>query len=239
MTERWEKLSGLFHAAIERAPAERDAFLDSACEGDAELRAEVDSLLKAHAQSADFLAQPAADLASALIDDEAGPLAAGERIGSYLIREQIGRGGMGVVYLAEDTRLGRDVALKVLPPGFASDEQRRERLRLEARAAATLSHPGIATVHALEEIGPTLFLVFEYVSGRTLREEIRNRPMEVPALIAAAWRSRGRWRRLMPKASFTATSSPTTSSWPSRGTSRCSISASPGSTREPETQGRG
>ncbi len=184
MTERWERLSGLFSAALERPPADRDAFLDEACAGDAELRAEVVSLLTAHEQSDGFLAQPAVDVASALFGEGAEPLAAGERIGSYLIREQIGRGGMGVVYLAEDTRLGRDVALKVLPPEFSRDHLRRDRLRLEARAAATLSHPGIATVYALEEAGPTLFLTFEYVKGRTLREQIQTGPLEAPAAIA-------------------------------------------------------
>lgn len=183
MTEQWEKLSELFHAALERTPEERGAFLESACEGDASLRAEALSLLSAHERSADFLDEPAANVASALLGDDAGPLAPGERIGSYLIREQIGRGGMGVVYLAEDTRLGRDVALKVLPSEFAGDEQRRDRLRLEAQAAATLSHPGIATVYALEEIGPALFLVFEHVKGHTLREEIRGRPMAAPAAV--------------------------------------------------------
>jgi eukaryotic-like serine/threonine-protein kinase len=177
MTERWEKLSDLFQAALERTPGDREAFLDEACGGDTVLRAEVVSLLGAHDESAGFLEQPAAHVAEALGAEEIEPLAVGERVGSYLVKEQIGRGGMGIVYLAEDTRLGREVALKVLPPEFSRDPPRRDRLRLEARAAATLSHPGIATVYALEEIGNTLFLVFEYVRGRTLREEADDRPM--------------------------------------------------------------
>ncbi len=170
MTERWETLTDLFHAALDRVPAERDAFLAAACGDDAALRAEVESLLKAHEQSGEFLERPAADVASALIGDDITPLAEGQRLGPYLIKEEIGRGGMGVVYLAEDTKLGREVALKVLPPEFARDEGRRDRLRLEARAAAALSHPGIATVYALEETDSALFLVFEFVRGRTLRE---------------------------------------------------------------------
>ncbi len=183
MTERWEKLTDLFTAALECPPAERAAFLDSSCEGDGALRAELESLIRAHEQSGEFLEQPAADVAAALIDEDVEPLAAGQRLGPYLIKEQIGRGGMGVVYLAEDTRLGREVALKMLPPGFTRDESRRQRLRIEARAAATLSHPGIATLYALEEIDGTLFLTFEFVRGRTLREIAEEQPLAPRAVI--------------------------------------------------------
>jgi serine/threonine protein kinase len=183
MTERWEKVTDLFTAALERLPSERGAFLDSSCEGDAALRAELESLLRAHEQSGEFLEQPAADVAAALIEEDAEPLAAGRRLGQYLIKEQIGWGGMGVVYLAEDTRLGREVALKMLPPGFTRDESRRQRLRIEARAAATLSHPGIATLYGLEEIDGTLFLTFEFVRGRTLREIAEEQTLTPRAVI--------------------------------------------------------
>jgi predicted Ser/Thr protein kinase len=183
MTERWEKLTDLFHAALDRTPPERSAFLDAACAGDEPLRAEIESLLRAHEQSGEFLERPAADVASALIDDDIELLAEGQRLGPYLIKEQIGRGGMGVVYLAEDTRLGREVAVKMLPPLFARDEMRRDRLRIEARAAATLSHPGIATLFALEEIDDTLFLVFEFVRGRTLREMAQEKALPPRAVI--------------------------------------------------------
>ena len=109
---------------------------------------------------------------------KAGPhFAAGTRLGAYIIEREIGRGGMGVVYLAQDTRLGRRVAIKSLPPVLASDRQRRERLRREARAAATISHPSVAVVYALEEIDDHLLLVTEYVAGRTLRGEIEQGPL--------------------------------------------------------------
>ena len=183
MTERFEKVSGVFHAALERAPADRCAFLDAACAGDAALRAEVDSLLAANNESSDFLEQPAAQVAEALGVDESEPFAPGQKLGTYVVKEEIGRGGMGIVYLAEDTRLGREVALKVLPPEFSRDRMRRERLRREARAAATLSHPGIATVYALEEYGDTLFLVLEYIRGRTLHEETEEQPMSPQAAL--------------------------------------------------------
>ncbi|MGE5362117.1 MAG: serine/threonine-protein kinase [Bacteroidales bacterium] len=104
-------------------------------------------------------------------------------IGPYKILEEIGRGGMGVVYLADDTRLGRQVALKALPPSLARDAALRERLRREARAAAKLSHPGIATVHALEEIDDELFIVSEYVRGHNLRIEIERGPLAAETLV--------------------------------------------------------
>ena len=107
----------------------------------------------------------------------------GKTLGTYVIREELGRGGMGVVYAAEDERLGRPVALKALTPEFTRDPIRRERLRLEARAAAKLSHPAIATVFALEEIDGELYIVSELVRGRTLREELDDGPIPVERLL--------------------------------------------------------
>jgi tRNA A-37 threonylcarbamoyl transferase component Bud32 len=104
-------------------------------------------------------------------------------IGPYKLLEELGRGGMGVVYLADDTRLGRQVAVKALPPSLARDPSLRERLRREARAAAMLSHPAIATVHALEEIDDELFIVSEYVRGHSLRLEIERGPLGSEVLI--------------------------------------------------------
>ena len=98
----------------------------------------------------------------------------GDRVGPYEIVREIGRGGMGVVYLARDTRLGREVALKALPAEVSADPARRKRLRREASAAATIMHPGIATVYALEEIDGHLFMASEFVNGRSLRD--RNWP---------------------------------------------------------------
>ena len=100
-----------------------------------------------------------------------------ERIGHYLIRGVLGEGGMGVVYLAEDSRLGRTVALKAVAPQYVGDPARRERLRREARAAASLQHPGIATVFALEEIDDHLYIAGEYVPGETLRDELARGPL--------------------------------------------------------------
>src|SRR6185436_15880122 len=101
----------------------------------------------------------------------------GRRIGKYRILAEIGRGGMGVVYEAQDERLRRTVAFKALPPEYTSDPTRRERLIREARAAAALSHPAIATIFALEEIDGELYIISELVRGRTLRDELRDGPL--------------------------------------------------------------
>jgi serine/threonine-protein kinase len=108
----------------------------------------------------------------------------GRVIGPYIVRRELGRGGMGVVYLADDTRLSRRVALKALTAEGGHDPQRRERLRLEARAAAALSHPGIATVYALEEIGDALYLAYEYVPGEPLRSLIAAGPLPIPLVVS-------------------------------------------------------
>jgi hypothetical protein len=166
--ERWEQLKPLFHGALEQPPSERAAWLRQACPDDDALRAEAQALVDAHQTSGGFLEQPARlDLPA---DDI--PLDVGTQVGSYVVRGELGRGGMGIVYLAEDLRLGRSVALKALPSALARDAQRRERLRREARAAASLAHPGIATVYALEEIDGELFIAAEHVKGQTLKAEI-------------------------------------------------------------------
>src|SRR5258705_5724891 len=106
-----------------------------------------------------------------------------ERLLHYRILRPLGAGGMGEVYLAEDERLGRRVALKFLPRADATDPERRERLRREARALASLSHPGIAAIYAREEHQDRLFLVMEFIEGETLAQRLTRRPLPVPELI--------------------------------------------------------
>jgi tRNA A-37 threonylcarbamoyl transferase component Bud32 len=182
MPDDWKRVTALFTAALERPPTERDGFLTEACGGDDGLRREVISLLDAHARAGGFLETPVEE-AAALRASALGPSLEGRLVGPYRVEREIGRGGMGVVYLAEDTRLGRKVALKSLAPEIMSDERRRNRLRREARAAATLSHPGIATVYALEEIEDQLFIATEYVQGRTLRAELRHGSMPAAEVV--------------------------------------------------------
>jgi protein kinase-like protein len=170
--ERWRQITDLFHAALERPAGERLAFVRDGAGGDAELLREVVTLIESHDRTATFLEEPAWGVAAGLILGDDSESLVGRTIGAYRVREEIGRGGMGIVYAAEDERLGRPVALKALTPEFTRDPVRRQRLTLEARAAAALSHPAIATVFALEEIDGELYIASELVRGRTLRAEL-------------------------------------------------------------------
>ena len=185
--DRWRRLNELFHATLAREPDRRDEFLDGACPDDAALRDEVRSLLRAHAV-ASVLDQPAVAADSGLLPSAADDPLIGERLGPYEVASLLGRGGMGIVYLALDTRLQRPVAIKALPPAYTQDTGLRARLRREARAAAALSHPGIATVFALEEFDQRLYLVCEYVAGRTLGAlmEVRAGAISITEVLSIA-----------------------------------------------------
>jgi len=171
--ERWEQLKPLFHGALEQPSSRRADWLRQACPDDPSLRAEAQALVDAHETAGGFLeGQLPLDEAP-----EETALETGRAVGPYVVRGELGRGGMGIVYLAEDVRLGRTVALKALPASLAGDPRRRERLRREARAAAALTHPGIAVVYALEEIDGHLFIAAEHVRGRTLKAELDEGPI--------------------------------------------------------------
>jgi serine/threonine protein kinase len=180
--ERWQQVNEIFHTALEHDTATRETYVQTATAGDPELLREVQTLLSSHQKSPQFLDKPAWAVAPELALGDEGSLV-GKRIGNYRILEEIGRGGMGVVYAAEDQRLRRTVALKALPPEYTSDPVRRERLTLEARAAAALSHPAIATIFYLEEIDGELYIISELVRGRTLREELRDGPLPPSQLL--------------------------------------------------------
>lgn len=168
---QWQRVRELFEAALDRDPSTVAAWLDrEAADGD--VRAEVVSLLQHHARAGEFLSEPVVERAPQLLDDEPA-LAPGAVVGAYRIGRELGRGGMGRVYLATDTRLNRTVALKALAPHLLRDPLQRERLRREARAAAALAHPGICTVFALEEIDGDLYIAEEFIDGATLGDEIR------------------------------------------------------------------
>jgi predicted Ser/Thr protein kinase len=171
--DRWREIRELFERAVEDRPADAAAWLDAIGIVDWQVREEVLSLIRHHAAAGSFLVEPASDrLAELMADDR--PLEAGHTIGHFTIVRELGRGGMGRVYLADDARLGRSVALKALSPDLTADPEHRERLRREARAAAGLAHPGICTIHALEEFDGELFIVAEFVDGHTLRDEIER-----------------------------------------------------------------
>ncbi len=175
--EQWQRVNALFHEVLAQPRDQRRAFLDRAT-GDAEIRREVDALIAAHESDPAFLEQPAAATEMAV-----EPSLVGRRIGPYQVTRELGRGGMGVVYAAEDTRLDRLVALKALAHPERAGSESRERLRREARAAASLAHPGIATIYALEEIGDDLYLVSEYIQGLTLRDAAASGPMPLEQLL--------------------------------------------------------
>lgn len=190
--ERWERLKQIFEAAVEMDALRRTGFLEEACDGDDSLKNEVQALLKYHEDDS-FLGKPAESLFKEMLEEESGAVPALDQLGAYTLIRKIGSGGMGEVYLAQDCRLDRQVAIKMLPGKFLKDGQQRERLRREARAAARLSHPGIATVFALEETGDDIYIISEYVSGRTLREIIAQkgpvspeRAIEIALQIAGA-----------------------------------------------------
>ncbi|MDT7780718.1 MAG: hypothetical protein QOC99_3230 [Acidobacteriota bacterium] len=192
--ERLKQINRVYERALAVAPAQRSAYLEEACAGDEALRREVESLIGSSAQ-----AGPALEDESRAREDEPharedesrareGQSRARERrtqeptplevvpgrtmLGTYRILEKIGAGGMGTVYLAKDARLGRRVALKLLPAHFARDEELVRRFELEARAASALNHPNILTVHEIGEAEGRIFIVTEFVEGRTLRERM-------------------------------------------------------------------
>jgi len=165
--DRWQRAEALFHEALERPPECRAAFLDEACRGEADLHRQVGLLLANDARAGDFLETPAF-----LRPDTASPdrgSLVGRRLGTYDLLSCIGAGGMGEVYRAHDRKLGRDVAIKTLPPEFARDASRLARVHREARALAALNHPNIAAIYGLEESDGLDFLVLELVEGDPLR----------------------------------------------------------------------
>lgn len=171
----WQRVKEIFDGALERHGDERAAFLDRACDGDAGVREEVESLLRSYEVAGSFMESPA--VAHADLEQKLTP---GQRVKHYQIVNLIGEGGMGEVYLATDTILGRRVALKVLPTFVSKDPERLRRFTQEARAASRLSHPNVCVVH---EIGETddgrPFIAMEYVEGMTLRKRMRDQAMKL------------------------------------------------------------
>jgi serine/threonine protein kinase/Tol biopolymer transport system component len=167
--EKWQRIEGLFHAALDRPPNERAAFLAEACGADAELRGEVIRLLDSLEQAGEFIEQPLLDNPASAAQPEA---VIGQRIGNYEILSLLGAGGMGEVYLAHDVRLDRQIALKLLPAQFTSDAQLVRRFEREARAASALNHPNIITIYEIGQDGGKHFIATELIAGQTLREKI-------------------------------------------------------------------
>ena len=172
--ERRQQIDDLLDSALDHESSQRAAFLKNACGGDEVLCREVETLLSLREQSGKVLASPVSEVARGLNQDPVPspmPLA-GRLLGSYQVISLIGRGGMGEVYLARDTKLRREVAIKVLPPVFAQNPERVTRFWREARMLAALSHPNIAAIYGLEEFDRVSYLVLELVPGETLAERL-------------------------------------------------------------------
>lgn len=176
--QRYRQVGELYHAALALPPQDREVFLQKACNGDAELRHEVEQLLASHEEAGSFLAgnfmnAPALQAKELLAEDQTEALI-GKRLGQYQILSRIGKGGMGEVYLATDEALARQVALKLLPAEFAADPERLHRFEREARAAAATAHPNIVAIHEIGECDGIHFIAEEFVEGQTLRRRIED-----------------------------------------------------------------
>jgi serine/threonine-protein kinase len=183
---RWAHADRLFDAALDRTPHERTAFLREACAGDEELLRAVESLLKNERDAGGFLETPAIELMAQQRD--AGPAVplTGRELAGYRVIELVGRGGMGEVYRARDSKLQRDVALKVLPPALTGDADRFARLGREARILAALNHPHIASIYGLEESDSGPALILEFVDGPTLADRLTAGALPLTEALAIA-----------------------------------------------------
>jgi len=184
--ERWQQTEALLHRVLERQRDERAAFLMEACAGDEALRQDVESLLKAHQEAGGFMESPALEVAAKAMAEGHARLLAGREIGHFKMVSLLGSGGMGEVYLAEDSKLGRKVALKLLPAEFTQDKDRVGRFKQEARAASALNHPNIITVYEIVETGGANFIVTEFIDGQTLRQQLARGPMKLADAIEIA-----------------------------------------------------
>ena len=194
--EQHRRIGELYHNALDIAPEARAGFLAEACSGDDELLREVESLLRANEESDSFIADEIAGVAAEMAGRRQNPSLVGHSISNYQVLSLLGKGGMGEVYLAQDTRLGRKVALKLLPHAFTHEQERLRRFEREARLVSALNHPNILTIHEIGEIGEIgtttdkrgalHFLVTEYIEGETLRSRMgRERlPLDVVLDIA-------------------------------------------------------
>src|SRR4030095_8898090 len=167
--ERWQQINDIFLSAAERPPQERTACLEEACHGDECLRREVESLIACDERAENFIESPVLEVALELLTNDRAGAMVGESIGHYRIESLIGAGGMGEVYLARDERLGRKVALKLLPGRVTADETQLSRFKTEARMASASNHPNILTVYEIAAEGDRQFIATELIEGLTLR----------------------------------------------------------------------
>src|SRR5437867_2070093 len=170
----WEQVQQLFDAALQQPPEKRPEFLEQACGSNQELRREVESLLAAHDKPGSFMAEPALAGMAEVLHRATSRFRPGDTLGVYKVLDLVGCGGMGEVYRAQDTRLKREVAIKVLPQAFAVDRERLRRFEQEARSAAALNHPNIDSVHDMGTADGSPYIVSELLDGQNLRDVLRQ-----------------------------------------------------------------
>jgi eukaryotic-like serine/threonine-protein kinase len=180
--DRWQQVEQLYQSALEREPSQRAAFLQEACPGDEALWAEVESLLAQQSKAGNFIELPAVKV---MAEADSRSLL-GRQIGSYKVLSLLGSGGMGQVYRARDSKLGREVAIKVLPREFSSEPERVRRFEQEARAASALNHPNIITIHEIGQVESVHYMVMERVEGKTLREVLATGPLPTKRILHLA-----------------------------------------------------
>ena len=179
--DRWYKIEHVFHAALQRKAEGRATFLNQSCAGDSALYDDVKALLDSYENDDSIFEESASALAAEMFADKVG-----DTIGPYEVLSQLGSGAMGVVYLAQDERLGRKIALKLLPSQFTNDKDRLRRFQQEARAASALNHPNILTVHEVEQRDGLHYIATEFVDGVTLRQHMQARRMNLDELLNIA-----------------------------------------------------
>jgi len=180
------KLEEIFHVAVSVEPDSRAGYLDGACEKNEELRHEVESLVAAYESGSDSLEGNAVTMAMKVIGSNSTDSMIGQEIGPYKILCALGQGGMGSVYLAQDSRLDRKVALKFLSGDFVVDNWAKRHLIKEAQAVARLDHSNICAVYGFDEIGDHSFIVMQYIEGQTLADLIRKRSLKPEQIVPLA-----------------------------------------------------
>jgi serine/threonine protein kinase len=184
--ERYQQIGAIYNEAVDLDTSEREAFLAQACAGDEELRREVLSLIEADQESKNFISSPALEVAAELLAQDKRKEIVGKQIKHFEILSLLGVGGMGEVYLAQDTQLRRKVALKLLPTAFTQNRDLVKRFRREARAASALNHPNIITIYEIGELNDLHFIATEYIEGETLRERLMREQLPLSEVIDIA-----------------------------------------------------